>query len=64
MPRDHGPLPPLAALFTTDGYRVPRATPDATGDDGLDRWELALQDDREYGLTNASGQIQITPPGY
>jgi hypothetical protein len=64
VPLDRGPLPPLAALFATDGYRAPRATADATGDDGLDQWELALEEGREYGLSGASGQIQIAPPAY
>jgi hypothetical protein len=59
------PLPPLAALFTTDNYRVPspRAQePDAPA--SLDQWELPLDDERRYGLTRASGQIQIVPPEY
>ena len=58
------PLPRLATLFTTDGYRAPLAVPSRSSAESLDEWELALDDEREYGLQSASGLVQITPPAY
>jgi hypothetical protein len=60
------PLPPLAALFTTDHYRVPSPGPEPAPEEGssVDQWELPLDDARHYGLTRASGQIEIVPPAY
>jgi hypothetical protein len=64
MRREANALPPLAALFTTDGYRVPGAELAPPMPDALGQWELPLGDDRAYGLNSASGQIRIVPPAY
>jgi hypothetical protein len=64
--RQHRFLPPLAALFTTDSYRAPqsRSEPESPTPASLEQWELELGDERKYGLSSASGKIQILPPEY
>jgi hypothetical protein len=69
-----GALPKLAAMFMTEGHRVPAEllsnpaldAPDvpAATPHPLDEWECPLDGVRKFGLSSGSGVLPMRPPEY
>jgi hypothetical protein len=68
------PLPKLAAMFLTEGHRVPEELlPSPARDAGsasgtpphpLDAWECPLDGARQFGQSAAGGALPLRPPEY
>jgi hypothetical protein len=65
-------LPKLAAMFLTEGHRIPEEllanpaldAPPSAAAHPLDEWECPLEGGRSFGEERATGNLRITPPEY
>ena len=65
-------LPKLAAMFLTEGHRIPAEllanpaldAPAAAPAHPLDEWECPLDASRQFGQSSATGDLRTRPPEY